>query len=62
MSKIIIIVAVILIMAGLGIFLFRSSHQGSSESRLTDIGRNSDEPPLKLKSIGVNFADFKFTK
>ncbi len=23
---------------------------------------NSDEPPLKLKSIGVNFSDFKFTK
>ncbi|OGG76681.1 hypothetical protein A3B35_00360 [Candidatus Kaiserbacteria bacterium RIFCSPLOWO2_01_FULL_54_24] len=23
---------------------------------------NSDEPPLKLKSIGVNFEDFKFTK
>lgn len=24
--------------------------------------QNTDEPPLKLKSIGVNFEDFKFTK
>ncbi len=24
--------------------------------------QNSDEPPLKLKNIGINFSDFKFTK
>ncbi|OGM32656.1 hypothetical protein A2803_01185 [Candidatus Woesebacteria bacterium RIFCSPHIGHO2_01_FULL_44_21] len=28
----------------------------------TNPASNSDEPPLKLKSIGVNFSDFKFTK
>lgn len=31
-----------------------------NENQLTS--QNSDEPPLKLKSIGVNFDDFKFTK
>jgi len=30
--------------------------------RHADTQANSDEPPLKLKSIGVNFEDFKFTK
>src|SRR3990167_10819279 len=29
---------------------------------ITIAENNSDEPPLKLKSIGVNFEDFKFTK
>lgn len=33
------------------------SKSGSSPSTVTQ-----DEPPLKLKSIGVNFEDFKFTK
>src|SRR3990167_4377456 len=28
----------------------------------TNPASNSDEPPLKLKSIGVEFSDFKFTK
>ncbi len=27
-----------------------------------EISQNEDEPPLKLKSIGINFSDFKFTK
>jgi len=28
----------------------------------TAVPSNTDEPPLKLKGIGVNFEDFKFTK
>src|SRR3989344_1270946 len=28
----------------------------------TAVPSSSDEPPLKLKGIGVNFEDFKFTK
>lgn len=36
----------------------------SSPAKLVQNDRkvNPDEPPLKLKSIGVNFEDFKFTK
>jgi hypothetical protein len=34
----------------------------TSEFNGSQAEQNSDEPPLKLKSIGVNFEDFKFTK
>lgn len=34
----------------------------SSQNENQHTYQNSDEPPLKLKSIGVNFDDFKFTK
>ena len=39
--------------------------QPASPARIaqeTAVPSNTDEPPLKLKGIGVNFEDFKFTK
>ena len=54
---------IVLILVGLTFFLFRLSKP--TPQVIQEVNKqvqNSDEPPLKLKSIGVNFEDFKFTK
>ena len=48
-----VIIIMVLILVSSAFFFIRSNQ--------TQIV-NPDEPPLKLKSIGVNFGDFKFTK
>ena len=55
MLKIILAVAVLGI---IGAYFFNSSPSTSLKTK----NNNQDEPPLKLKSIGVEFSDFKFTK
>ena len=43
--------------------LFKQSNTSKPEKIETlPSSQNPDEPPLKLKSIGVEFSDFKFTK
>lgn len=68
-SSILVIVLVVIVLAGVAFFLLRpinknqkSSVPSQTESRNDESSQNSNEPPLKLKSIGVNFEDFKFTK
>ena len=58
-----IVVVIVLILIGLAFFLFRPSKlipQVTQE--VNKQVQDFDEPPLKLKSIGVEFSDFKFTK
>src|SRR3990167_1929367 len=46
-----------------GLFILTSNKSGpASLSQNGVVNRNTNEPPLKLKSIGVEFSDFKFTK
>src|SRR3989344_3951050 len=46
-----------------GFFILTSNKSGpASLSQNGVVNRNTNEPPLKLKSIGVEFSDFKFTK
>ena len=61
-------VIVVLVLAGLAFFLILSNQHrlaqkvktpGTSPSANV---ANPDEPPLKIRSIGINFEDFKFTK
>lgn len=40
----------------------KSRDSGVASAPQNDKEYNQDEPPLKLKSIGVEFSDFKFTK
>ena len=40
----------------------RDSEVASAPQNDKEESQNEDEPPLKLKSIGVDFSDFKFTK
>lgn len=72
-STILVIVSIISIIATAGFFLLRtprnqensqpSAIQGEQkEVEKTKNTKATDEPPLKLKSIGVEFSDFKFTK
>src|SRR3989344_9007859 len=73
-SAILVIVGVVLILLSAGFFIFisTSKNQDNGQSSPTQVDsrktessqttQNSDEPPLKFKSIGVNFEDFKFTK
>lgn len=71
-SNILAIISVVLVLSGATFFLLRLASKNleelqsiRSETRNTkspQTSQNSDEPPLKLKSIGVNFEDFKFTK
>lgn len=71
-STILVIVLVVLTLSGTAFFLFRPGSR-SQESRVPSqtefrnnespqIYQNSDEPPLKIKNIGINFEDFQFTK
>ena len=50
----IVVIIGILVIAGLAFLVLKAPQ--------TNPVSNSDEPPLKLKSIGVDFSDFKFTK
>src|SRR3989338_1339546 len=52
------ILLVVLILSLGGFFLFKPQ----VITNQTEQVQNTDEPPLKLKSIGVEFSDFKFTK
>lgn len=75
MLKIILVIVVILGIIG-AIFIFsqnsnkaetvnpflKSRDSGVASAPQNDKEDNQNEPPLKLKSIGVNFEDFKFTK
>jgi len=66
----ILLIAIILSIFMLGFFLLKtgikySSRDSESQPASTQGGEqvlDSDEPPLKLKSIGVNIEDFEFTK
>ena len=66
MPKIILAVVVLGIIGAFVLFLNQNDSQLDSSSTISqdqkDKASNPDEPPLKLKSIGVNFEDFKFTK
>ncbi len=55
------LVIVAFVIAG-AVVLFSYYSKIVSQDRLNYKENNQDEPPLKLKSIGVNFEDFKFTK
>jgi hypothetical protein len=77
-SAILIITVVVLIFSGVAFFIFSQNskkveQKQSGDSKVTSLpthpssGRQNDknddnEPSLKLKSIGVDFSDFKFTK
>ncbi|MBI2019862.1 hypothetical protein HYS94_00365 [Candidatus Daviesbacteria bacterium] len=74
-SVIFIVVGIgVLILTGVAAFLFKPNSKNQENPQLVttqnEVGKvenltttqNSDEPPLKLKSIGVEFSDFKFTK
>jgi len=46
-----------------GFFILTSNKSGPiSLSQNGVVNRNTNEPPLKIKSIGIEFSDFKFTK
>ena len=53
---------VVLILAGIGFFLLRPSAQVQKADTTQPASNSDEEPPLKLKSIGVDIEDFKFTK
>lgn len=57
--SIIIIIIVLILLVVAGVFFFKP--QKKLQVQTPEI-QNSDEPPLKLKSIGIEFSDFKFTK
>ena len=61
-SSILVIVIVILIFSAGAFLLFRPTSQGNIQTTTSQTSLDLNEPPLKLKSIGVNFEDFKFTK
>ena len=56
-SLVIITIAIL----GLGFFLSQSFRTQKEDAQHTS-SPNVDEPPLKLKSIGINFEDFTFTR
>jgi len=58
----IILAAVVLGIIGTAVFLNYNSDKPKTEILHSNKVSGQDEPPLKLKSIGVNFKDFKFTK
>ncbi|OGM14660.1 hypothetical protein A3D84_00210 [Candidatus Woesebacteria bacterium RIFCSPHIGHO2_02_FULL_42_20] len=58
----ILLIVIILGAFALGFFLLKSVAKYSSRNYGSQQVLNPDEPPLKLKTIGVNFEDFKFTK
>lgn len=55
--KVLFLVLLIIFIIG-AIFLFKPKFKTSETIQIT----TTDEPPLKLKSIGIDFEDFKFTK
>lgn len=63
----IVIIGVVIAIAAGGVWYYRHKHLGSApnearNSESSQILPNSNEPPLKLKSIGIEFSDFTFTK
>jgi len=65
------IILAVLILGAIGAFVFFNYNSGKpkEESRSSSVvtlpqndKKDKNEPPLKLKSIGINFEDFKFTK
>lgn len=66
MPRVIFLIFIVLIIFAGAFFLFKTlqkpMNQITSVSSKAQSPQNTDEPPLKLKSIGVNFEDFKFTK
>ena len=57
----VVLIALILILAGFFLLKFQN-RQIPQTAEVSNTISTSAEPPLKLKSIGVNFSDFKFTK
>ncbi len=59
------IIIIILVFGAIGVFVVFNLNSSKSKievySDKSEV-QNTDEPPLKLKSIGVEFSDFKFTK
>src|SRR3989344_4678738 len=56
---------VILVLGAIGAFFVFGQNSSQLKIEITSDNKssqNENEPPLKLKSIGVNFEDFKFTK
>lgn len=58
-STILVIVGVVLVLSVSAFLLLRPT---SKNQENPSSPQNLDEPPLKLKSIGIEFSDFKFTK
>ena len=68
------IILAVLVLGIIGIFIFFSYNSGkqkiesarpsfgSRDSSVVSLPQNDDNPSLKLKSIGIEFSDFKFTK
>ena len=56
------LIGIVLMAFTLGFFFLKSSTKYSSRDSERQRVLSPDEPPLKLKSIGVNFEDFEFTK
>jgi len=60
------VILVVLVFGIIGGFIFFNYSSKSDSSRAKPVQNDKvdsqDEPPLKLKSIGINFEDFKFTK
>ena len=63
-SSVLIIIIIVLILSVAAFFLLKANfnNQKNLAGERSQFSQDSDEPPLKLKSIGVNFEDFKFTK
>ena len=52
----------LLILAGFFLFNLFNNKIPQEKGIINKTSIDSEEPPLKLKNIGVNFSDFKFTK
>lgn len=64
----------VLVLGVMGVFVFFNYNSGKPKTESIDssiaslpqndkvVTQGADEPSLKLKGIGVNFEDFKFTK
>ncbi|MEX2028116.1 MAG: M23 family metallopeptidase [Candidatus Curtissbacteria bacterium] len=71
-GAILVVVVLALILLGGALFFLKTSNNQPNLQSVPNLDQNADEPPLKLKSIGVNFdyydpktgraGDFKFTK
>ena len=56
------LVGIVLMVFTVGFFILKSVTKNFSRDSESQHTVSLDAPPLKLKSIGVNFEDFKFTK
>lgn len=56
-------ISIVLVVLIIGFLLFRQSNASRPVKVVVTLASPTpDEPPLKLKSIGIEFSDFKFTK